>query len=61
VNLMSLTPTRIFTSPGPRFGACAACGKSLSPSDEAICLYGERFHRECAFYTPRSERQSNGR
>jgi hypothetical protein len=34
-------------------GRCSACDKPIRPNDEFVCMYGEQFHRDCAFYRPR--------
>ena len=32
---------------------CAACRGPVRTVDESVRVYGEVFHRNCAFYTPR--------
>ncbi len=40
----------------PGGGTCAACSKPVGRRDEGVSLYGDLFHRECAFDSPRSRR-----
>jgi hypothetical protein len=59
MSLFRLNPTSHLpsTSVGP--GRCAACSKRIGLADDAVWIYGEVFHRDCAFYRPRGA--SNGR
>lgn len=41
-------------------GRCAACLKPVRARDSGVCLYGDIFHRDCAFYLPR-ERKNGAR
>lgn len=34
-------------------GQCAACAKPVAGSDVAVRIYGELFHRPCAYYQAR--------
>jgi hypothetical protein len=42
--------------PYPGGGTCVACSKPVRGQDEGVSLYGDLFHRKCAFQTPRSRR-----
>jgi hypothetical protein len=54
MNLIRLRPS---TMPraigGARIGPCAACEKPIGGGSEYVHLYGEAFHRDCAFYRSR--------
>jgi hypothetical protein len=56
---MSITRPKPATdghSPRARSLRCAACGKAISPRYDAVLMYGESFHDDCAFYRPRGRR-----
>jgi len=35
---------------------CGACGNSIAAGQEAVFLYGDSFHGDCAFYRPANRR-----
>ncbi len=53
-----LTP---LTAPSRRaqpVGHCSACNRQIVRTDEFVLMYGEAFHRDCAFYRSRDQRAS---
>ena len=56
--LIRLSPMKMSAARPFRLGTCAACTKRISDANDYVLLYGETFHRDCAFY--RSQRQKAG-
>jgi hypothetical protein len=52
-----LRPIPLKTSPQRRqpLGLCSACTSQIARTDEFVLLYGEAFHRDCAFYRSRNK------
>jgi hypothetical protein len=42
-------PSLPYTANG---GRCPACLQPVRARESGVCLYGDVFHRDCAFYTP---------
>jgi len=52
-----LGSSSIPSAPYPEGGTCVACSKPVRRQEDGVCLYGDLFHRQCAFHTSRSRRQ----
>jgi hypothetical protein len=50
MELHRLTPTSLAQVTAGYGGRCAACGESIRRRARIVYLYGEAFHRDCAFY-----------
>lgn len=50
MELHRLTPTSLAQANAGHGARCAACGKSVKQRERIVYLYGEAFHRDCAFY-----------
>jgi hypothetical protein len=54
MNLTRLRPAKMPTAiGGVRLGHCPACDKQIDDRSEFVHLYGQTFHRDCAFYRSR--------
>jgi hypothetical protein len=57
MKLHRLTPTSLVKSMSPYIGRCAACEQPMTGHEPIVHLYGQTFHRDCAFYRRGSEAQ----
>jgi hypothetical protein len=57
--LLRLSPMKIPTARASRVGTCSACGEQIADRNTYVLLYGELFHRDCAFYRPRAQREAD--
>ena len=56
MSVFRLTPLTAPSQRGQPLGLCSACNKQIARTDEFVLLYGEAFHRDCAFYRSREQR-----
>ena len=56
MNVMRLQPLSALAGPGRDAGHCSACGNRIAACDSIVLMYGERFHRDCAFYRRSGDR-----
>lgn len=42
-------------------GRCATCLQPVHAREDGVCLYGDIFHRDCAFHLPREDRDRASR
>ncbi len=61
MNLTRIGSNSIPSLPHSNGGRCVACAKPIRAKDRGVCLYGDLFHRECAFHTPRRKRTGDRR
>jgi hypothetical protein len=51
MQLHRLTPASVAARATSRYvGRCAACERPVKNHDPIVHLYGQTFHRDCAFY-----------
>ncbi len=53
MSVFRLTPLKPPYLRGRPLGPCSACTKQIARTDEFVLMYGETFHRDCAFYRSR--------
>ena len=57
MKLHRLTPISLAKPRSPYIGRCAACEQPVMGHDSIVHLYGQTFHRDCAFYHRGGEAQ----
>ena len=51
--VLRLEPRFVPTTRAFSLGRCAACSERIARGGEVVHMYGETFHRDCAFYRSR--------